>query len=480
MSKNPIEISDNLMAKLETIAQQIRDCLIDADKICLITHTDCDGVSSSFIWYEIFEYLDKPYLIINVEYLNSLNIKNISRKSKKYDTLIFSDIGSGQIDLILKNFEKNKTIIIVDHHPVIVRKKDNVDKLIHLNPHLIGLDGSVVASGATMSYLVAKEFFLYNLSKIAIIGALGDFQDRPYTKLIGINEIIVENALTKGFVEKRIGLSFFGRETKPLRDMLATATSPYLPEITGNKENARAFLRKIDIKEKDNNRYRCYHDLSDKEKDRLISAIKEHCEKNGVPPDEIKKLISEYYMFPDEKDKTEMKDASEFSMLLNSCGRARMYKIALKLCKGEISSYYKARYLLKKHRLKIKNGVKEIIHKGFRTLGSHVKYFYSANIDSSIIGTIIGIALRSNYVSSDSVVIGAADQDYFHYKISVRATEHMIRKGINLSVALENTSKQIKCEAGGHRGAGGGIIIKYQIDDFLSIFTKEIETQLIE
>ncbi len=54
---------------------------------------------------------------------------------------------------------------------------------------------------------------------------------------------------------------------------------------------------------------------------------------------------------------------------------------------------------------------------------------------------------------ADVVFVGTQRDDLF--RISARATQEMVRRGINLGEVLENIGSEIECDGGGHIGAAG-------------------------
>ncbi|RJS80995.1 DHH family phosphoesterase, partial [Candidatus Bathyarchaeota archaeon] len=91
------------------------------------------------------------------------------------------------------------------HHQVSGKETANI---MHVNPHLFGIDGAKDISGSGVAYFVAKAIDNINvdLSPIAVVGALGDLQDKyDQRKLGGLNEKIVEDALSADLltVEKK-------------------------------------------------------------------------------------------------------------------------------------------------------------------------------------------------------------------------------------------------------------------------------------
>jgi RecJ-like exonuclease len=83
-----------------------------------------------------------------------------------------------------------------------------------------------------VAYFAAKAVNSENLdlAPIALVGALGDMQDRHEQRsLQSLNEIIVNDAVAAGLVKVEKDLMFFGRETRPLYKMIVTTTNPFIP-----------------------------------------------------------------------------------------------------------------------------------------------------------------------------------------------------------------------------------------------------------
>ncbi len=70
----------------------------------------------------------------------------------------------------------------------------------------------------------------------------GDMQEIDGT-FHGLNIEIIEDGKELGILEVRKELRLFGRESRPLYQMLAYATNPEIPEITGDERKAIEWLR---------------------------------------------------------------------------------------------------------------------------------------------------------------------------------------------------------------------------------------------
>src|SRR3989442_5993156 len=92
-------------------------------------------------------------------------VENLSEKTIEEigaidaDFIIFSDIGSGYLDIVSKGL-KNREIGIADHHQVL---GDAPPNLHHFNTHLMGFNGSAEISRAGKTYLLAESIEGKNL-----------------------------------------------------------------------------------------------------------------------------------------------------------------------------------------------------------------------------------------------------------------------------------------------------------------------------
>ena len=86
--------------------------------------------------------------------------------------------------------------------------------------------------------------------------------------------------------------------------------------------------------------------------------------------------------------------------------------------------------------------------------------------------------LNSEEVSSDLPLIGFADKGNGEIKASARATEQLVKKGLNLSAAMKKAAVALNGVGGGHNIAAGATIPKGKEEEFLEILEREIKNQL--
>jgi single-stranded-DNA-specific exonuclease len=409
----------------------------------VVCHIDADGLTSGGIMAYTLRKMGKKPDILPLRQLDST-----TRDEIPWDRdLIFVDMGSGQIDWTEKH-------VIIDHHQPI-RKTPY-----QFNAHYVGLDGAREISASGLSYIVSKELIGDSpMAGPAVVGMMGD---RVRVPLSGPASL----PLKTPFVRARKGLTYFGRETRPLTLMLQYASDPFIPGISSEMGSCYTFLEKIGIDPK-----RTYHSLDDSERTLLNSSLVSYASSRAV---KVHQMLGEYYVLPRMPAGTEMRDASEFSTLLNACGRHDRPEIGLGLVTGE-KVYPEAQKLLRIHRKLLSRGIEELLVKGIENRRSF-QLFTSETIKPTLIGIVAGIGISSRIVDHRRPIIALSKEEE-GYKVSGRGTLELIENGLNIGKAMQEASKDIG-EGGGHDIAAGAFIPEAKIGLFLSRLEAAFSNQM--
>ena len=156
------------------------DAFKEIDKkecIRVISHLDSDGISSAAIFLNAMNNRKQTYCLRVVKQLSEEILLELKQESYKY--YVFTDLGSGQYDLI-KKYLGDRNILILDHHNYDTKIKEKMPKNITLvNPHSYDIDGSIEISGAGVVYLFVEALDEKNkkTAHLAVIGAIGDVQE---------------------------------------------------------------------------------------------------------------------------------------------------------------------------------------------------------------------------------------------------------------------------------------------------------------
>jgi len=444
-------------------AVELSKILRKQDDILVVTHIDADGITAGAIAYRALERIGKE---VEISFAKSLDEEIIERIRDKNKFVWFTDLGSGQISLL-----KGINCIITDHH---IPEKPTGNQL---NPHIFGYDGSLELSGATTTYLVARNLGLnFDLSALAIVGAVGDLQDSANGRLIGLNRFIVDEASKNGFIEVRRDIRFFGKQTRPVYKMLEYTFDPFLPGISGDERGAIEFLRSLGIPLKDGDLWRRWIDLSSEEKRRIVSEIVKLLVESNYPYELILKIVGETYLLREEEEGTELKDAMEFSTLLNATARYGEEEIGLKICLGERGkTFSRAKSLLANHRRNLCDGLRLVDEIGIVEL-NNIQYFHAGK---KILDTIVGIVAGMSYSFANRnkpIVAFAENED--GVKVSVRATKRLVEMGVHLAKAIKIAAEKVGGKGGGHNIAAGATIPRGCEEEFLKILDEVIGKQI--
>jgi len=435
-----------------------------------VTHIDADGITAGAIAWETLRRLGKKYSIECIKQLDEIVINKLL--TENHELVWFTDLGSG----ISTQYPEIKKII-TDHHEC----PADSDASFHFNPHLFGHDGSYELSGAGATYLVSKALDLKNtdLSGLAIIGAIGDLQDRKFCELRGINTEIVKDGKDAGVLQTIKDIRYFGKETRPLIKLLQYTSDPFIPGVSGREDACVALLQELHIRLKDGDAWRTWVDLDKEEKRKIISMIVQMLLSKGFGYQMASRVIGESYILCKEEEGTELHDAKEFATLLNSTARYGQYEVGLQICLGDRGKRLKeALNLLSGHRHNLVEGLQFAREEKIQKR-NYIQYFHAGDgIRDTIIGIVTNMMLNTEDVDKELPLIGFALNENGDVKVSARATQSLVDRGLDLAIALTRAAKELNGVGGGHNIAAGATIPKGKEEEFLQIVEREIKRQL--
>ncbi|MFC7076615.1 single-stranded-DNA-specific exonuclease RecJ [Haloarcula halophila] len=452
-------------------ARACADRLRDADGVLLASHIDADGLTSAAIATTALQRAGIPVETVFKKQLDDAEIATIA--AREYDTVLFTDFGSGQLAAISEHVAAGDfSAVIADHHqpaapedchPDAVGDTDGyADFECHLNPLLEGIDGASELSGAGAAYVLARALEPEggdnrDLAALAVVGAVGDMQ-AVGGELVGTNAALVEEGVDAGVLVEGTDLSLYGKQTRPLPKLLEYATEVPIPGISNDEAGATRFLEELGLELKSGGEWRTWADLSDEERQTVASALVQRAVKRGVPADKIDSLVGTTYTLTAEPTGTELRDASEFSTLLNATARYERADVGLAVCLGERGPpLERARKLLANHRRNLSEGLNLVQERGVEQ-ADHVQYFDAGDaVRETIVGIVAGMALGTDGVDSEKPIIAFADADG-ETKVSARATGPLVGRGVDLSVVMREAAQAVGGDGGGHDIAAGATV----------------------
>ncbi|MEM2726850.1 MAG: DHH family phosphoesterase [Archaeoglobaceae archaeon] len=417
---------------LKDLVKRAVNLLSKHDFARIYTHYDADGISAGAIIAKALLRAGKDFHLTFLKGLNDFEPETDGLQ-------IFADMGSGYSELMSRI---DADLIILDHHKPNgeIKSKKN---LAHVNPHLVGIDGTYEVSASGVAYLFAREIGNNkDLSSIAILGAIGDKQ-----KLLGINGSILEDSISSGNAEIKPGISL---PSGKLSEALKMSLEPYL-DFYKKDEELEIFLKRLGI---DGSKE--LEQLSFKETQKLADAIVLRLLKMGAYEGVFEQIVGKRILLKN----LPIQNAVNLVDILNSCGRAGEMSTALSILLGDEKALKKGLEISNRFTIEI---LDELVKRRSEVKeGFCIRYLVMDDaVTTSPIATVF-----SRYLLPDKpiVVINIKKDD--KVKISARTTEKIAQK-LDLAEVMRLSALRVNGIGGGHRVAAGANIEKEKIEEFL-------------
>jgi single-stranded-DNA-specific exonuclease len=468
----------DLMKDTSEAADLIEEHIKKDDVIHVSSHIDADGISAAGIMGKALLRAEGKFRLRFERWMNEKVADRIA--AEEPSLIIFTDMGSGYLDLLGERLS-DRDVIILDHHQPTAELPSN---FVQVNPHSHEIDGTRDISGAGVTYFTAKAMDKTNLDLacLAVVGALGDLQDKnKERRLGGANEIIVEDAVRSGCLEVATDLLFFGRETRPIHQALARTTNPFIPGISGEEDKSLAFLVNLGIKPKRREKWRALRDLSAEEKKKLLSAIADYLVSKGLVGDTALNLVGQVYTLSHEEPWTPLRSAREFTVMLNATGRMNKAGLGAAICMGDRKKCLEeALTIMGEYRRTITKYLSWVTEKPGRLEEMESIYVVRGDsfIDEKVISPVSTILSTSLSQLGKPIIAYATISGEDMVKVSARGLEPLIRKGLNLGEILQAASEEYSGRGGGHDVAAGAQIPIKNVEAFLKLVNKLVKKQL--
>lgn len=434
-------------------AAEILLSLPKSSRIRVISHYDADGISAAGI---ICKTVFREGYDFHATLMRNPFNKGLERLEKEEnDLIIFSDMGSGQIDA-LENLKCK--VIIIDHHQYL--KKEVKNNVLQINANLCGIDGNYEACGATLSFSFAKAINQENedLSSIALAGAIGDKQHIGGFK--GFNKDILDNAIKKRILKEQISVKLYGES---IFDALYFSIDPFYRAISGKKDEIEHMLNKLDMDKHTNITDINKEKLTKLQSYLLFKLITAGCQKNILDAAIRKRYYSESLRC----------ELERLADILDACGKNGYRDLGLSICLGSNEAFNEAKEVEKDYKQKILNALISLDEGGTKETEGF-RYFYSDS--SSLGGVVAGIAINYIFNEKKPLFSIAKKKDEIH--ISCRGNQYLVKNGLDLGVAMKKVASKLGGYGGGHKIAAGATIALSQEDDFLDMVNNILIKQM--
>jgi len=441
------------LEQIKTVAQKFDNV---SGVVRVVSHLDADGICSAAILSKAFSRKGIKFSLSVIKRLDRSTLEGLALEP--YKTFLFADLGSGCLNLI-EEILGDKLVFVLDHHKL-EKTKTSIELL---NPNSFGEVAYEEISGAGIAYLFVRylDYENVDLAYLVLVGAIGDLQEQK--GFIGLNKLILNDAIDNNDVEIKQGLVMFGIQSRTLDKVLLYNTDPYIPGVTGDLGGVNSFLEETGIKKK-GNEYPKMIDLNEDEMKRLITAIILKRLGSEEQPEDV--LGPVYIMKNEEEGPT--KDAREFSTLLNSCGRLNKASLGIAVCLKDKKAREEALEVLTDYRREIVKALNWFYSKKEGVIEKERYMLINAegNIKDTIIGTLTSIVSNANLYRK-KVILSMAYGLAGEIKISARGGRDL---DINLRELLVGMIRKLgRFECGGHKMACGAVIPQEKEKEFIEI-----------
>lgn len=448
-----------MVKRLEDLAPQAlldrtrkaADLVDGASRVRLFCHYDPDGTTSASILARVLLRRGKRIHATMAHALDRAAAARLSEESN--ELLVVSDMGSAQLD-ILEGLPY--PVVVLDHHKPI---RDS-EKVVHVNPHLAGVDGAREMCGATTTWLFALvlDERSWDLAGPALAGAIGDKQ--AVGGFVGVNAALFGEAVDRKVVvpERRLAL-----RDLPLGKAIALSVEPYFRGLSGRPDAAAEFLRKAGFDPE-----MPVRDVEGAIRRKLTSVLALRLVEQGASPAAFDTLVEDrYWIEPDQIY------AQDLEAYVNSCDRLEQEGLGMAVCLGDREALARAERLLEEYTTRVLNYLVGLETKGLFPK-KHIQFFYCD--DASLAGPVAGAGMQFLFDSSRPV-LGLSVLDGVT-KASARGTAALIAAGLDLAAALREAASEVGGNGGGHNIASGATVPKGKEDKFLSLVDDIVARQL--
>lgn len=433
------------LEKLINLAKNAAEKIRKHSFVRIVSHNDADGLSSAGIMAHALLRDGIRFQLSIAGRLDEAVIGEINRSSSRGELVIFCDMGSGQPELINK---VAADVVVLDHHKPVGQSHARAV----VNAHTVGIDGATDISASGTCYLVAREINASNvdLAGLAIAGAVGDRQ-----LFRTANAFILEEALKANVVSVRRGLKVGDGD---LTDVLTYSTEPFL-DITGYPEKVGEFLSQLGLSGN-------IEELPEEAVIKLVNAVALKLARQASP-EAVEAVIGEVLLLNREL----VKNVYDFIAVLSTCGKQKIYGLALAICLRDHEVVDAALSLTKEHDKKLTMDIRENVEKIQK--GKNIWYITTADAVST--GNLASTVVRYLHPELPFICVNESEGIL---KVSARGTRELVSKGLDLSFALREAAQAVGGNGGGHNVASGASVPLGSAEEFLSIADRIIGDQL--
>jgi len=427
------------------------DALAGADRVRLLCHYDGDGASAAAVLARAFWRWGKGFQISLTSVLDDATASRVREEGN--GALVVADMGSGQLDAVEG---LARAAVVLDHH----RPPRDSERVVHVNPHLAGIDGAHGACGATLAwaFALAVNERNWDAAGVAMAGAIADRQHVPAYD--GMNAPLFSEAVNRGVLRRERGPAI---PEGPLGEALASSYLPYFAELAGRPDEAAKALRRLSI-----DPAHAWRDLAGAKRQALASYLATHLMRQGAIPEAVEMLVEDKYWIEGAR-----RYAGDLADAVNACCRMGAEGLAVALAMGDAGAAAQAEIHRQAYGQRVLAHLTRLEREG-SFQGKHLAFFYCD--EPSLAGNVAGIAIQ--YLWNGARPLIALSVTDGTTRVSARGTKALVARGLDLAAAMREVGTAVGGAGGGHDVAAGATIPKGKEEKFVASVDELVGLQL--
>jgi single-stranded-DNA-specific exonuclease len=422
-----VQIPPNLLIRLKKAA----DAVERSTDVRVISHNDADGISAAGVICSFLFRKSKPF---HCTMAKGFDEKQVKESIQGCDLLIIADMGSNDL-MTLESL--GIPVVVLDHH----RPERDSEKIIHVNPHIFGIDGATSGCASSLALLLAITVSENNwdLSWMTFGGIVGDRQHMR--GMSGVNTYLFQEAAKRKFIEERSGQII---TDGLLKDALYTTSDPFVVGVSGDHQGVSDVLTEANVLDNLH-----YESLEQNQQMKLNSLLMLKLLEQGSTLANFEELLCNRYFSAD--GKVHCKDLAD---TLTACGKSESQALGLAMLMGDKKAANDANALSDKYSMTLLQTSIEVQSKGMLQ-AQHIQYFICPNQDVSS----ETCSVMMQWVGDRSKPTLSLSHKGGDVRISSRANKHIVDDlGVDLGAALKAACAIAGGSGGGHNVASGGKI----------------------
>jgi single-stranded-DNA-specific exonuclease len=461
-----------LVDALKYSCEKLRATVESGNEVAIITHLDADGITSGSIMAIALRRMQARYSVRAISEMNPHIIDKM--QSEDRGLYAVTDLGGGWASHLKKKL--GDKWIIIDHHQIPDEEILTDNDIQILNPWKFGIDGATEVPAGGMAYMMASTLEPRNrdLSAIAVVSAVADRQDLGEKKsFVGLNSEILKTAQSLGLVRVDFDMMLSGRESRPLHEALAYTSSPYIEGLTWNRQACYALLNNSGIELKENGRrWRVPAEFSQEEKSTILEAIGKFvaASKNATISAELLDVLIGYvYTLAREDKRSQLRDAREFSTMINACGSTGRSGVGIAICMGDRNAALNTgEQIVNMYRTTLSNYISAIFSEKWRLVDEGNTIFVNGDglVEEDMLGGVSSLLSCSPSIRDRLLFVRTLTKDGY-YRFSSRKSMDC-KSHANLGMIMRHCSNAFNGAGGGHSAAAGCRIPSAALEDFIA------------